>query len=292
MTVPPSSGPPSDGGDGERISRRRQASDRDTPRQPTSSRPSTSGGDDDERQGRCLGPTPYARSSSPPVTRHDPQLDAGAHRPRAPPRRRRQQPPDRPARRGTARPMASTAETPRATVVAAPAEGGEHDHGGGVDGRGDEVGPAALRHRRRARHARTVAIAGVLHSDHGTSPSRAVRPPDPPARPRRTESLRPATWDEALQPRRRRARARRVDAAGPSAVGFFSCSKSTNEMNFIAQKFARAVDRHQQHRLLQPHLTRALRGRSGHSLRSRRWHLVVRRGRGHRRHRDVGVERP
>ena len=29
--------------------------------------------------------------------------------------------------------------------------------------------------------------------------------------------------------------------AGPNACGFFSCSKSTNEMNFIAQKFARAV---------------------------------------------------
>ena len=51
-------------------------------------------------------------------------------------------------------------------------------------------------------------------------------------------------------------------------------------------------DRHQQHRLLQPHLTRSLRGRSGHSVRSRRRHLVVRGDRGHRRHRDVGLERP
>ena len=53
--------------------------------------------------------------------------------------------------------------------------------------------------------------------------------------------LRPATWDEALARAADGFARRRRDAAGPSAVGFFSCSKSTNEMNFIAQKFARAV---------------------------------------------------
>ena len=31
------------------------------------------------------------------------------------------------------------------------------------------------------------------------------------------------------------------DTHGGNAIGFFSCSKSTNEMNFIAQKLARAV---------------------------------------------------
>jgi formate dehydrogenase major subunit len=30
-------------------------------------------------------------------------------------------------------------------------------------------------------------------------------------------------------------------AAGPNAFGMFSCSKTTNEMNFMAQKFARVV---------------------------------------------------
>ena len=30
-------------------------------------------------------------------------------------------------------------------------------------------------------------------------------------------------------------------AHGPNAFGMFSCSKTTNEMNFIAQKFTRAV---------------------------------------------------
>ena len=51
--------------------------------------------------------------------------------------------------------------------------------------------------------------------------------------------LRPASWEEAL------ARAAdgfaRARAVGPNAFGMFSCSKTTNEMNFMAQKFARVV---------------------------------------------------
>lgn len=52
--------------------------------------------------------------------------------------------------------------------------------------------------------------------------------------------LRPTTWDVALD---RAAAAMRdtVERRGPKAVGMFSCSKATNEVNFLAQKFARAV---------------------------------------------------
>ena len=53
-------------------------------------------------------------------------------------------------------------------------------------------------------------------------------------------ALRPATWDEALD----RAAAgfqSALDQHGPTAFGMFSCSKTTNEMNFMAQKFTRAV---------------------------------------------------
>ena len=52
--------------------------------------------------------------------------------------------------------------------------------------------------------------------------------------------LRRASWDEALG--RAAAGFRRVrDAHGPDAFGLFSCSKATNEMNYVAQKFVRAV---------------------------------------------------
>jgi formate dehydrogenase (hydrogenase) len=52
--------------------------------------------------------------------------------------------------------------------------------------------------------------------------------------------LRPASWDEALD----RAAAGFAVARGHGATtsfGMFSCSKATNEMNYAAQKFTRAV---------------------------------------------------
>lgn len=52
--------------------------------------------------------------------------------------------------------------------------------------------------------------------------------------------LRPASWDEALD-RAANGFRRNLEAHGPDAFGMFSCSRSTNEMNFIAQKFTRAV---------------------------------------------------
>ena len=52
--------------------------------------------------------------------------------------------------------------------------------------------------------------------------------------------LREATWDEALD--RAAGGIRSVlDNSGPDAFGMFSCSKATNEMNYMAQKFARTV---------------------------------------------------
>ncbi len=57
---------------------------------------------------------------------------------------------------------------------------------------------------------------------------------------RATGVLRPATWDEALE---RVAAGLRAagEAHGPKTYGFFSCSKSTNEVNYTAQKFVRTV---------------------------------------------------
>ena len=53
-------------------------------------------------------------------------------------------------------------------------------------------------------------------------------------------SLRQATWDEALD-RAAKGFAAIRDAHGGQAFGLFSCSKSTNEMNYAAQKFGRVV---------------------------------------------------
>jgi formate dehydrogenase major subunit len=57
---------------------------------------------------------------------------------------------------------------------------------------------------------------------------------------RTSGELRPATWEQALD--------RVVDGLdrvraehGSRAFGMFSCSKSTNEMNYAAQRFARTV---------------------------------------------------
>lgn len=52
--------------------------------------------------------------------------------------------------------------------------------------------------------------------------------------------LRPATWDEALD-RAAQGLHTAVDRHGPDTFGMFSCSKATNEVNFVAQKFARQV---------------------------------------------------
>ena len=52
--------------------------------------------------------------------------------------------------------------------------------------------------------------------------------------------LRTATWDEALD-RAAAAFASAVEAQGPDTYGMLSCSKATNEVNFIAQKFTRVA---------------------------------------------------
>lgn len=57
---------------------------------------------------------------------------------------------------------------------------------------------------------------------------------------RENGSLRPATWDEALDRAAAGFRSA-VEKHGPETFGLFSCSKTTNEMNYLAQKFARAV---------------------------------------------------
>ena len=52
--------------------------------------------------------------------------------------------------------------------------------------------------------------------------------------------LRVATWDEALDRAADGLRAA-TERNGGNGVGLFSCSKATNEVNFVAQKFMRQV---------------------------------------------------
>jgi predicted molibdopterin-dependent oxidoreductase YjgC len=57
---------------------------------------------------------------------------------------------------------------------------------------------------------------------------------------RRDGTLRAASWDAALDAAAEGFR-RNIDRHGPNALGIFSCSKSTNEVNFLAQKLARVA---------------------------------------------------
>ena len=66
---------------------------------------------------------------------------------------------------------------------------------------------------------RYVRLTEPLVRDHGT--------------------LRPATWEEALL--RAAEGFHDVAGAGDRRFGLFSCSKATNEMNYVAQKFARGA---------------------------------------------------
>ena len=52
--------------------------------------------------------------------------------------------------------------------------------------------------------------------------------------------LRPATWDAALDAAAEGFR-RSLAKHGRTTTGIFSCSKSTNEVNYLASKFARQV---------------------------------------------------
>jgi len=50
--------------------------------------------------------------------------------------------------------------------------------------------------------------------------------------------LRPASWNEALD-RAADGFRRTIEKHGGDAIGTFSCSKASNEMNFLAQKLVR-----------------------------------------------------
>jgi formate dehydrogenase major subunit len=75
-------------------------------------------------------------------------------------------------------------------------------------------------------------------------PKSYVRLTHPLVRDTKGGELRQATWDEALDRTvlgLQAALAKRAGAEAKAPVGIFSCSKSTNEVNFAAQKLSRIV---------------------------------------------------
>ena len=71
-------------------------------------------------------------------------------------------------------------------------------------------------------------------------PKDYVRLTQPLVRDSKDAPLRPASWDEALTKVVDGFNALK-ETFGPTTFGTFSCSKATNEVNFAAQKFSRAV---------------------------------------------------
>ncbi|MBL8740171.1 MAG: molybdopterin-dependent oxidoreductase [Myxococcales bacterium] len=57
---------------------------------------------------------------------------------------------------------------------------------------------------------------------------------------REAGALREASWDEALERAASGIRAS-VTRHGPKTFGMFSCSKATNEVNYVAQKLVRTA---------------------------------------------------
>ncbi len=72
----------------------------------------------------------------------------------------------------------------------------------------------------------------------GKRANRAIRATEPMVR--RNGHLEPCSWDEALETVSAAFR-RASDRGADRSFGMFSCSKTTNELNYAAQKFVRTV---------------------------------------------------
>jgi len=100
----------------------------------------------------------------------------------------------------------------------------------------DGPGSPPLRRAWRARQRFDRLLRGGLQSK--IVQTRYVRLTEPLVRER--GELRRATWDEALD-RAAAAFRKTLSENGPDSSGIFSCSRATNEVNFLAQKLARVV---------------------------------------------------
>jgi anaerobic selenocysteine-containing dehydrogenase len=91
-----------------------------------------------------------------------------------------------------------------------------------------------------ANGSRSTLTASSFRRRHTPVPMNYVRLTQPLVRDSKGAELRPASWDEALAKVVAGFNAAKAQH-GPTTFGVFSCSKATNEVNFAAQKFSRAV---------------------------------------------------
>jgi anaerobic selenocysteine-containing dehydrogenase len=92
---------------------------------------------------------------------------------------------------------------------------------------------------RKRSHPRPKNATILLRSASGTMPIlRKARLTQPLVR--ENDSHRPATWDEAMDCVVGAFR-KSIEKNDPRDFGMFSCSKTTNELNYAAQKFVRSV---------------------------------------------------
>jgi predicted molibdopterin-dependent oxidoreductase YjgC len=89
---------------------------------------------------------------------------------------------------------------------------------------------------------RSTRGTGTVRNRHGMAKAHTSNPLPRLTQPlvRDDGILRPATWDEALDRVAAGFKATLADR-GHGGFAMFSCSKSTNEMNYAAQKFSRTV---------------------------------------------------
>lgn len=80
-----------------------------------------------------------------------------------------------------------------------------------------------------------LCLKGIYGFKHIASPARLVTPLM-----KADSGFAPVSWDAALGAVAKKLSEIKRDS-GPEAIAVFSCARATNEENYIAQKFARAV---------------------------------------------------
>ena len=87
---------------------------------------------------------------------------------------------------------------------------------------------------------RSLTLSGVREAEYGGVMGTGMKARLTEPLVRENGGHRAATWDEAMD-RVAEAFRRSIAKQDPRDFGMFSCSKTTNELNYAAQKFVRSV---------------------------------------------------